>query len=186
VATCRRYLLDMAQPLHRVVLSRLLHLSAVEGTWARGAQLHNFRNVIVDHEETPLGDPTRFRLPPSGWIQLDYLEYSPWVAQPSAIELHRRIAERERELMVRGTGSIKESPGLQPAVKAEVDALVALLSASLTARRGWQGAAWAAHERLAAQLDDARPGGKKGGKRGKRKKSIEVAAVAGAEVQVRS
>lgn len=65
-----RYHLDMSVPLHRVVLSRLVALSAAQGYWRTDATRRNLRNVIVGTQEVDVPDPTAFVIPRSGHVQV--------------------------------------------------------------------------------------------------------------------
>lgn len=65
-----RYHLDMAVPTHRVVLARLVTLSAQDGAWAADATLRNLRNVIVGSMEVDVPDPTVFVVPKRGHVQV--------------------------------------------------------------------------------------------------------------------
>lgn len=71
-----RYHLDMAVPLHRVVLSRLVALSAQQGCWRADDTRRNLRNVIVGSKEVDVPDPTVFVVPRSGHIQVRPLHIS--------------------------------------------------------------------------------------------------------------
>lgn len=166
-----RYSLDMSKPIHRVVLSRLLHLSAVAETWSQGPMLHNFRNVLVNRVETRLGDPSRFRLPAGGWIQLDFLEYTPTILCPSAIEPEMDIVVRRKmlkEVLVdKLDGNTAE---VEQAAPADIVAVSALLHAFVQRRHVEQERAW--QEERAAIMGAAvkqRPK-RKSGKPGKKEK----------------
>jgi hypothetical protein len=130
-----------------------------------------------------LGDPTRFRLPSSGTIILDFIEYSPWVQNPSAIEPHTVVLARQRELAGatstdtgRTSAVLRAGGALLPAVSQEVAALAALLKVAMRARFKREEEELADSESAQARRGTVTKGRKS--KKGKARKSVRVAEVA--------
>lgn len=69
-----RYTLDMSQPVHRVVLMRLLHSSVADGAWKTDPARQNFRNLVVSGQKVVVTNPTLVVVPRSGIVHLDYLQ----------------------------------------------------------------------------------------------------------------
>lgn len=68
------YILDMSQPVHRVVLMRLLHSSAADGAWQTDCTRQNLRNLVVSGQKVLVTDPTLVNVPKTGTVCLDYLQ----------------------------------------------------------------------------------------------------------------
>lgn len=95
-----RYSLDMSQPVHRVVLARLLHSSVTDGPWRADSTRHNLRNVIMAGRELHVRDPTLLPVPKGGSVVLDYLHYTLSVLEPtssSTWSLIRQLAAKRSE-----------------------------------------------------------------------------------------
>lgn len=69
-----RYSLDMSQPVHRVVLLRLLQMSAEDGAWEGDCTRQNVRNFVVAGQNVLVTDPTLVTVPKNGTIHFDYLQ----------------------------------------------------------------------------------------------------------------
>ena len=125
-----------------MIMARLLHLSARAGTWL-APHTHNFRNVSMDRVDIQIGDPSRFRLPRTGWLQLDYLQYSAFLLAPSALEPNGDDLYRSSPATARALAS-----GLRIARPCHLQSLTALLRAFLRARDAQQAEAWQRQQSL--------------------------------------
>jgi hypothetical protein len=119
----------MSKAVHRVVMARLLHISAKAEAFRLGTCASNFRNFHVNQVEVVFGDPTRFQMPRSGRIQFDFLECSPFVLTP--------CASPKKWLVL--ADSLK---GLQLATEAHIQSLTFLLKAFAKLRDTQQAEAW--------------------------------------------
>eukprot|EP00892_Ulva_mutabilis_P001137 jgi/Ulvmu1/11023/UM007_0203.1 len=192
-----RYHLDMAVPLHRVVLCRLVSLSAQQGFWRADTTRRNLRNVIIGTREVDVPDPTVFVVPSSGHVQLDYLEYTDFVRHPRACvptpspvlaRLRHAFAAATAASAALASGSAPRRPdtavqfeanahaahtaariagGLRVADDADVAALRAALRTAVAWQEEEEEAAWVARIEASAAVRGVCAAKKKGRARGK-------------------
>ena len=67
-------MLDMLQPVHRIVLKRLIQSSILDGAWWHDCTQQSLRNFRTGGRMVTTTDPTLVTVPRHGIVHLDYLQ----------------------------------------------------------------------------------------------------------------